>query len=93
MYQVTLNIYFGILGNEEKEDVREESLLYLLDEELVRNLRKVSSLHSSLSHCKRKILNKGFQESLLYLHWLICSGLTFIPSVGEQGWRMKLDLM
>jgi len=37
MYQITLNTYLGVLGKEEEVDVKEESLIYLLDEELVGN--------------------------------------------------------
>ena len=35
IYQATLNIYLGVLGKEEEVNVKEESLIYLLDEELV----------------------------------------------------------
>lgn len=37
IYQVTLNIYLGVLEKEEKVDVKEYSLIHLLNEELVGN--------------------------------------------------------
>lgn len=35
MYQIALNSYLRVLGKKEEVDVSKESLIYLLDEELV----------------------------------------------------------